>query len=172
MFPEPRIDAARGYEIDPHYGEPSRRLWRDRRAEIVIGDFTRAVPPEREADRFNLLICNPPYVRHHHLQPDDKKHLQARAVHSFQAKISGLAGLYVYFVGIARAWLQEGGLAGWLILSEFMDVNYGSALRHYLTSQITLLEIRRFDPLDVQFDDALVSSVIVWFRKQKPRTDR
>jgi len=171
VFPEQRIDAARGYEIDPHYGEPSRRLWRDRRAEIVIGDFTRVVPPEREADRFNLLICNPPYVRHHHLQPDDKKHLQARAVHSFQAKLSGLAGLYVYFVGIAHVWLQEGGIAGWLIPSEFMDVNYGSALRHYLTSQVTLLEIHRFDPLDVQFDDALVSSVIVWFRKQKPQTD-
>jgi hypothetical protein len=76
--------------------------------------------------------------------------------------------MYVYFLGIADTWLQEGGLAGWLIPSEFMNVNYGSVLRDYLTSQVTLLEVHRFDPLDVQFDDALVSSVIVWLRKQKP----
>lgn len=170
-FPQQRIETARGYEIDPHYGEPSRLLWRDRRMEIIIDDFTQAVSPEREADRFNLLICNPPYVRHHHLQTDEKKRLQVGAAHSFQAKPSGLAGLYVYFVGIAHAWLQEGGIAAWLIPSEFMDVNYGSALRHYLTSQVTLLEMHRFDPLDAQFDDALVSSVIVWLRKQKPPTD-
>lgn len=171
VFSEQRIDVAHGYEVDPHYGEPSRLLWRDRHAEIVIGDFTQATPPESEADRFNLLICNPPYVRHHHIPADDKKRLQSQAARTFHTKLSGLAGLYVYFVGIAHAWLQEGGLAGWLIPSEFMDVNYGSALRDYLTSQVTLLEIHRFDPLEVQFEDALVSSVIVWFRKQKPNLD-
>ncbi|NUQ06027.1 MAG: Eco57I restriction-modification methylase domain-containing protein [Anaerolineae bacterium] len=171
VFPEQRIVAARGYEVDPHYGEPSRLLWRDRHAEIVIGDFTQALPPEREVDKFSLLICNPPYVRHHHIPTDDKKRLQTQAARTFHTKLSGLAGMYVYFVGIAHAWLREGGIAGWLIPSEFMDVNYGSALRHYLTSQVTLLEIHRFDPLEVQFDDALVSSVIVWFRKQKPHPD-
>lgn len=170
-FPDHRIKVAWGYEIDPHYGEPARLLWRDRCAEIVIGDFTQAAPPEQDADKFNLLICNPPYVRHHHIQADEKKRLQALASRSFHAKLSGLAGLYVYFIGIAHTWLQEGGIAGWLIPSEFMDVNYGSAIRHYLTSQVTLLEIHRFDPLEVQFDDAVVSSVIVWFRKQKPPPD-
>ena len=33
---------------------------------------------------------------------------------------------------------------------------------------MTLLHIHRFDPNDVQFDDALVSSAVVWFRKEKP----
>lgn len=31
-----------------------------------------------------------------------------------------------------------------------------------------MLHIHRFDPNDVQFDDALVSSAVVWFRKEKP----
>lgn len=171
VFPDQLIEAARGYEIDPYYGKPSQLLWRDQHGEIIIEDFTQAVPPEQEADKFNLLICNPPYVRHHHLHTNDKKRLQAQAARSFHTKISGLSGLYVYFVGIADTWLQKGGVAGWLIPSEFMDVNYGSALRHYLTSQVTLLDVHRFDPLEVQFDDALVSSVMVWFRKQKPNQE-
>ena len=63
---------------------------------------------------------------------------------------------------------KTGGLAVWLIPSEFMDVNYGSALRRYLTERVTLLHIHRFCPTDVQFTDALVSSAIVVFRKAPP----
>jgi adenine-specific DNA-methyltransferase len=168
VFPHHQIAEARGYEIDPNYGEAARLLWRDRRTEIVIGDFTQALPPEQDKDKYNLVICNPPYVRHHHLPVEDKKRLQAQATRIIHTKLSGLAGLYVYFIGIAHAWLQEDGIAGWLIPSEFMDVNYGSVVRQYLTSQVTLMDIHRFDPEEVQFDDALVSSVIIWFRKQKP----
>lgn len=64
--------------------------------------------------------------------------------------------------------MEEGGLAGWLIPSEFMDVNYGMAIKDYLLNKVTLLHIHRFDPNDLQFDDALVSSCIVWFRKADP----
>jgi adenine-specific DNA-methyltransferase len=46
-----------------------------------------------------------------------------------------------------------------------MDVNYGRQVKRYLLEQVTLLQIHRFDPDDVQFSDALVSSAVVWFRK-------
>jgi hypothetical protein len=72
---------------------------------------------------------------------------------------------------VAHSWLAEDGLAAWLIPSEFMDVNYGRAIKEYLLNQVTLLSIHRFDPADVQFDDALVSSAVVWFRKSPPRPD-
>ena len=65
----------------------------------------------------------------------------------------------------------EGGVAGWLIPSEFMDVNYGQAVKRYLLDRVTLLRIHRFDPNDVQFSDALVSSAVVWFRKTPPPQD-
>jgi adenine-specific DNA-methyltransferase len=52
-----------------------------------------------------------------------------------------------------------------------MDVNYGKAIKQYLLDQVTLLRIHRFDPLEVQFDDALVSSAVVWFRKNTPPQD-
>jgi len=64
--------------------------------------------------------------------------------------------------------MADGGLAGWLIPSEFMDVNYGKQVKQYLLQHVTLLHIHRFNPDDVQFGDALVSSAVVWFRKEKP----
>jgi hypothetical protein len=67
--------------------------------------------------------------------------------------------------------MEEQGLAIWLIPSEFMDVNYGSTVRHYLTEQVTLLHIHRFCPTDAQFTDALVSSAVVVFRKSPSPPD-
>jgi hypothetical protein len=52
-----------------------------------------------------------------------------------------------------------------------MDVNYGHAVKRYLLDRVTLLHIHRFDPSEVQFADALVSSAIVWFKNEPPHTD-
>ena len=84
-------------------------------------------------------------------------------------RTSGLAGLYTSFLLLCDSWLEPGALSIWLIPSEFMDVNYGSAVRDYLTSRVELLRIHRFCPSDVQFSDALVSSAVVVFRKNVPQ---
>src|SRR5262249_30444244 len=65
-------------------------------------------------------------------------------------------------------WLAENGVGAWLIPSEFMDVNYGEVLRRYLSHHVQLLQMHRFDPSDVQFADALVSSAVVIFRRRIP----
>ncbi|NTW84415.1 MAG: N-6 DNA methylase [Chlorobiaceae bacterium] len=165
IFLSGRINSALGFEIDSHYGEPAARIWMDTGYSIRLADFTVAEPP---SEKFNLVICNPPYVRHHHLQNGDKLRLQAKTAHASGMKLSGLAGLYCHFLGLSHAWMAEDGIAGWLIPSEFMDVNYGKAVKQYLLEKVTLLKIHRFDPDEVQFADALVSSAVVWFRKASP----
>lgn len=166
-FSKARIDAAVGYEIDPHYGAPAVQLWSNTGLDLRLEDFTRAEPPD-DVGKFNLVICNPPYVRHHHITSDAKQLLKSRVQEACGVDINGLAGLYCYFLGLSHAWMKDGGLAGWLIPSEFMDVNYGVSVKRYLLDKVTLLHIHRFDPNDVQFSDALVSSAVIWFRKERP----
>jgi len=160
-----RIENAEGFEIDPHYGEPARKIWRDTPLKVHLEDFTQAIPPTEKA---NLLICNPPYVRHHHISSETKTSLQCRTQQACGVKINGLSGLYCYFMGLSHSWTRSGGVAGWLIPSEFMGVNYGRMLKRYLLDKVTLLQIHRYDPQDVQFDDALVSSAVVWIRNSPP----
>jgi len=167
FFSDNRVACAVGYEIDPLYGKSASELWRDSRLEIRIDDFTQAEAPQ-DSERFNLLICNPPYVRHHHIPSEDKRRLKARTREACGVNMNGLSGLYCYFLGISHQWMADGALAGWLIPSEFMDVNYGSAVKRYLLEKVTLLHIHRFDPNDVQFGDALVSSTVVWFTNRRP----
>lgn len=161
------IASAIGYEIDAHYGLPSKDIWKETNLQIRIEDFTKATP--LETDKANLLICNPPYVRHHHLHADFKKDLQTNALLASGVAIQGLSGLYCYFLALSHRWMRTGAIAGWLIPSEFMDVNYGSQLKEYLLNKVTLLHIHRFDPTDEQFSDALVSSAVVWFRNEPPK---
>lgn len=162
-LPASRVAEAVGFEVDPHYAGAAG-IWKRSGLAVKLEDFTQASPQSH----FNLVICNPPYVRHHHLANDEKSRLQFRTQRASGMKITGLAGLYCHFLGLAHAWMAEGGLAGWLIPSEFMDVNYGQAVKRYLLDRVTLLRIHRFDPNDVQFADALVSSAVVWFRKCAP----
>jgi adenine-specific DNA-methyltransferase len=164
-FPAESIAAAAGVELDPLFAEAAASLWAARGLKVVRGDFTRQRP---SAERFNLVLTNPPYVRHHHLSASEKDRLKALLAQSLHLDISGLAGLYCYFLLLCHDWMEDRGLAAWLIPSEFMDVNYGRTLRRYLTDRVTLLHIHRFCPTDVQFTDALVSSAVVIFRKESP----
>jgi adenine-specific DNA-methyltransferase len=163
--PAKAIQAATGIELDPLFAEVARNLWSKSGLHIVQGDFTKQQPPTQ---RFNLILTNPPYVRHHHLESDAKDRLKEQLARSLNMEISGLAGLYCYFLLQCHDWMEEQGLAVWLIPSEFMDVNYGATVRRYLTERVTLLHIHRFCPTDVQFTDALVSSAVVVFRKAVP----
>lgn len=166
-----QIEKAEAYEIDADYGLRAKELWNDTPLKLTIADFTKIDPPRRENEKANLLICNPPYVRHHHLSEEEKSRLRSITEQITGKKLSGLSGLYCYFLCLSHGWLAKNGLAGWLIPSEFMDVNYGNEIKEYLLQNVTLLRVHRFSPRDVQFGDALVSSAVVWFKNEAPSAD-
>ena len=168
ILPKSRIESAVGYEIDSAYGTRAIDLWKDTSLKLNLCDFTSCTPPSSDEAKANLLICNPPYVRHHHLTQYEKLRLQRLIEQTANVRLSGLTGLYCYFLCLSYSWMAENGIAGWLIPSEFMDVNYGQQVKKFLFSRVTLLRIHRFDPKDIQFGDALVSSAVVWFKKAVP----
>ena len=163
-FAHDQIEAAVGYEIDPAFARAAREVWADTGLRVIEGDFTR----QRPEARFNLILANPPYVRHHHLDKLEKERLKALVVAGQRIDISGLAGLYCHFLLLGDPWMEDKGIAAWLIPSEFMDVNYGVAVKTYLTERVKLLHIHRYRPADAQFGDALVTSAIVVFEKVNP----
>lgn len=153
--------SAIGYESDKQFFNAAQSIWGES-IQLFNADFTTSIPTEK----VNLLICNPPYVRHHFLSTAEKKRLAMAAKDEVNANISMLAGLYCHFILLAHKWLAPGAICGWLIPSEFMDVNYGNALKEYLLNKVHLLRIHRYDPLECQFEDALVSSAVVWFKNE------
>lgn len=156
---------ALGFEIDRHYYNPAKELWAKENLNLRNADFLKEKP---DKECFDLLVANPPYVRHHYIDTGTKKELQKEVMQNTGIKISGLAGLYCYFLILSEKWLADGALSCWLIPSEFLDVNYGKAVKQYLLECVDLVCVHKFRADDVQFEDALVSSTVVFFRKGKP----
>jgi len=159
-----RMGRIRACEFDADFYAAAMKLWGNFKCGIQKGDFT-AVEPERVAD---VVFANPPYVRHHALGAERKRNLQSLVLRRVGLRISGLAGLYCHFLLLSRAWMKDGAVGVWLIPSEWMSVNYGEALRTFFTRCVKLLRVHRFDTEDVRFDDALVSSCVVWFANLPP----
>ncbi len=156
------IQTATGIEIDPAYYTCAAKLWKESEIDLIQGDFARIDPKQK----YNLVITNPPYVRHHYLTQEEKSYLLEREKEETGIGLSGLAGLYCHFILLAHKWLAPGAVCGWLIPSEFMDVNYGTAIKEYLLQNVHLLRIHRYDPETSLFSDALVSSCVVWFKNE------
>lgn len=171
VFGSAGIQSAIGIELDPAFANAARDLWSASGLEVVTGDFTRVIVDRPRSNPPSVVLANPPYVRHHHMGREDKERLQRLVARLTGIDVNGLAGLYVYFLLLGTAWMADDGVAAWLIPSEFMDVNYGAALKGFFTNHVTLIRTHRFAPDDVQFGDALVSSVVVVFRKVPPPTN-
>ncbi len=156
------IDSAKAYELDKYYAEPTASFWKKFHISIENSDFLLAKPE----NIYNLIICNPPYIRHHHINKELKLKYKDIIDSNNGVKLSGLTGMYCHFMIQSSSWLADEGISIWLVPSEFLDVNYGAPVKEFLIKKVDLIRIHKFDPSDVQFSDALVSSSIVVFRKK------
>jgi adenine-specific DNA-methyltransferase len=130
------------------------------RATVVLADYRLA-----EFDRVQgrtLYIGNPPYVRHHLIEPEWKAWLVR---HAAQRGIvaSQLAGLHAHFF-LATALHASPGDIGCLITSaEWLDVNYGSLVRTLLLEDLGLHRLEVVEPSAAPFPDAMTTAVIANF---------
>ena len=162
------IKKAIGIEKDEELSKYASNLWKKDILKVINKDFTQW----EDNEKFNLVITNPPYVRHHHLSVETKKDLQLKALLDTGIKVSGYAGLYVYFMLLTHKFLEKGAVSAWLIPAEFMSVNYGSAIRDYLTNLVQVKQIHQYDIETSKFDDALVSSAVVIFSNEMPKDNQ
>lgn len=156
------IQNATGIELDVDYFECASRLWNGSGINLINADFAKIAPN----GLYNFVITNPPYVRHHYISQESKLYLAEVGNKETGISLSGLAGLYCHFILLAHKWLAPKAICGWLIPSEFMDVNYGTAIKEYLLNKVHLLRIHRYAPENSLFSDALVSSCVVWFKNE------
>ena len=60
-------------ELDSRFFKTATSLWSDIHTEIFEEDFLNFQPNEK----FDLLISNPPYSRHHHITKEAKENMRA-----------------------------------------------------------------------------------------------
>ena len=94
---------ATGIELDKPFAEAANAIWHKQGLKVIQGDFTK----QKAETTYNVILTNPPYVRHHHLLAEEKQRLGELARAATGLKLSGLSGLYCYFLLIAHDWLSR-----------------------------------------------------------------
>jgi adenine-specific DNA-methyltransferase len=109
------------------------------------------------------FIGNPPYLRHHDLDPSVK----AKARHIAGAlglKLSGLAGLHVLFLLAVASGSTPGDLGCFVTSAEWLDVGYGAVARGLLSGPLGLRFLAVLDPRAVAFEDAMTTAAVFGWR--------
>lgn len=129
------------------------------RSRVILGDFRRF---NDQVDGSTLYIGNPPYVRHHQIDPIWKEWLGVEAT-KMNLTASKLAGLHVYFFLAAARAAKPKDMGAFITASEWLDVNYGALVRSLILGPLGGKSITVIDPKAQPFPDAAATAAIATF---------
>lgn len=113
-----------------------------------LADFFDLTPKDLCHRRFDAVVGNPPYIRHHSLTKDQvEKAKKATSTDGYE--VPGAADYWVYFVYHSLAFLKSGGRLGLVLPTSFLSAKYASGLRsaissHFNNTKVVLVEERLF----------------------------
>jgi SAM-dependent methyltransferase len=113
-------------------------------------------------DRQTLFIGNPPYVRHHGIEATWKTWFAESAARA-GIQASKLAGLHIHFFFKTLELASSGDIGVFVTAAEWLDVNYGSALRELLADGLGGTALHVLDPAAMPFTDAATTGAITCF---------
>jgi adenine-specific DNA-methyltransferase len=140
------------------------------RARVVLADY-RSLTLDT-VDGPTLFVGNPPYVRHHQIEPRWKAWLTATA-RARKLVASQLAGLHVHFFLATLQHAVKGDVGAFITSSEWLDTNYGRLVRSLLLDGLGGRAIHMIEPSALPFEDATTTGAITCFEVgTSPRTVR
>ncbi|HET8799094.1 MAG TPA: class I SAM-dependent methyltransferase [Thermoanaerobaculia bacterium] len=130
------------------------------RSTVLLADYRDAPLPS--VDGATLFIGNPPYVRHHGIEPRWKRWLTESANDAGFAA-SQLGGLHVHFFVRTLQLAKKGDVGVLITAAEWLDVNYGQLVRDLFVHRLGGKSIHFIEPGVSPFPDAQTTAVIIAF---------
>ena len=161
LLPEAELVAV---ELDPLAALITRAsltvLGFDGRSQVHVCDYRSVRLPSARGP--TAFIGNPPYVRHHAIEPEWKDWLRRRAA-ELGLKAAALAGMHVYFL-LATAHLARAGDYGVFVTSsEWLDVGYGRLARELVAGPLGGRSVHILDARTPAFADAMTTATVTAF---------
>ena len=120
----------------------------------------------RENGGFDILIANPPYIRHENIDKNLKDFLTSVYGISDKVKINKNSDIYVYFYLRGIALLRTNGVMCYICSNSWLDVGYGVHLQEFLLKNTKIIEI--FESSQKKsFENADINTTINLFIKNK-----
>lgn len=117
-----------------------------------------------------LFIGNPPYIRHHEIEREQKKRLAEFYRGLELSKTGALSGYHIHFATHIMKTMREGDDAILITSAEWLDANYAAPFRAALTSAYAIGEIHLYDERQAVFPDAMTTGVVFSFSRSARKT--
>lgn len=127
-------------------------------------DWRNAFPEVFEAGGFDVVVGNPPYVRHELLTPL-KPHWESR----FSEIFAGTADLYTYFYAIGVEVLRPGGRLAFISSNGFARAGFAEKLREFLSTKAVVQQYIDLGDTQVFSDAKDVYPAILCLSKPSPK---
>lgn len=122
-------------------------------------------PPRR---RFDAIVANPPYIRHHRLDARTKAALRELSLRQVGRALDGRAGFHVYFLIRALSLLEDGGRLAFIVPADTCEGVFARPLWNWITSRYRLDAVVAFDPDATPFPGVDTNAVILMIRNATP----
>lgn len=155
-LPQVRVTAI---DIDPLAIAALRSLRACREVKTVCADFLTWT----SRARFDAILANPPYLRHHDLLYPADVHALVEARN--RVKLSRLTNAYgLFLLEICRR-LTPGGRAAVIVPGEWLNANFGAPLKEHLLSRGLLSKLLYFASAETVFEDALTTACVLFLER-------
>ena len=119
---------------------------------------------ESNQSGFNIILSNPPYIRHEKLSK-----IKSLLKKNFELYES-LSDIYIYFFELCAKLLADQGILTIISSNKWLRVQYGKKMRNYIKNNLSILYLIDFEGKKI-FSSATVDTAIAIIKKEKPKQD-
>lgn len=131
---------------------------------VKIGDFVLQPP----RTKFQAIVANPPYIRHHRLDPEKKVQLKQLTTQVVGKQLDGRAGLHIYFLIRALSLLEENGRLAFIMPADTCEGKFAPDLWDWITRNFALDAVITFSPKATPFPNVDTNPLIFFIRNSPP----
>jgi len=171
--PTEAIESLQGIDINPLAGLMTAVNLVARvassRPEIRIADFL--LSSSNQLRKFESIVCNPPYSRHHELSQQYKEQIGRQIDSESGRRMSRLSSIYIHFFIHAASFLKDGGRMAFITPSEILDVDYAVKLKRFILDFFELEAVVIYPEDDLVFPGTLTTACITLLEKKRPNPE-
>jgi adenine-specific DNA methylase len=109
---------------------------------------------------FDLILMNPPYVRHHLIS--DAKRMKYQKTITSTCRLKASSDLWAYFLVKAVGHLRKGGSIGAILPWSLLQAEYAQEIRKWLAERFSNIKLLALGT--DYFDEAQERVILVWLR--------
>ncbi len=142
-------------------------IYTEKNCFVELRDFIKNPPIKK----FEAIVANPPYIRHHRIDQETKLFLKQLSKKRTGVSIDGRAGYHIYFLIQALSLLQDKGRLAFIMPADTCEGTFAKKLWNWITKNYCLECVVTFDKKATPFPTIDTNAIIFLIKKDTPKRE-